>query len=67
VVKGPGSALDGSNDVHGLVNTASRAPFAGLERSVDLPLSSHDLDKFKGAFPETVDILEVGIRKVSMK
>ncbi|MDF1589794.1 MAG: TonB-dependent receptor [Gammaproteobacteria bacterium] len=54
VVKGPGSALYGSNAVHGLVNVLSRAPSLGLERSVDVSVGPHDLYKFKGTVSETI-------------
>lgn len=55
VVKGPGSALYGSNAVHGLVNILSRTPSADLERSVDLSVGPHDLYKFKGTVSDTVE------------
>ncbi|MDT8371895.1 MAG: TonB-dependent receptor [Gammaproteobacteria bacterium] len=54
VVKGPGSALYGSNAVHGLINILSRAPSLGLERSVDVSVGPHDLYKFKGTVSETI-------------
>ncbi|MBE0438360.1 MAG: TonB-dependent receptor [Gammaproteobacteria bacterium] len=54
VVKGPGSALYGSNAVHGLINVLSRAPSLELERSVDVSVGPHDLYKFKGTVSETI-------------
>lgn len=54
VVRGPGSALYGSNAVHGLVNVLSRAPSLDLERSVDVSVGPHDLYKFKGTISDTV-------------
>lgn len=54
VVKGPGSALYGSNAVHGLVNILSRAPSLDLERSVDVSVGPHDLYKFKGTVSDTI-------------
>ncbi len=54
VVRGPGSALYGSNAVHGLINVLSRAPSLDLERSVDVSVGPHDLYKFKGTVSDTV-------------
>ena len=54
VVKGPGSALYGSNAVHGLINVLSRAPSADLERSIDVSAGPHDLYKFKGTVSDTI-------------
>ncbi len=54
VVKGPGSALYGSNAVHGLVNILSRAPSLDLERSIDVSVGPHDLYKFKGTVSDTI-------------
>lgn len=54
VVRGPGSALYGSNAVHGLINVLSRAPSSELERSVDVSAGPHDLYKFKGTVSDTI-------------
>jgi iron complex outermembrane receptor protein len=54
VVKGPGSALYGSNAVHGLVNVLSRSPSLDLERSVDFSAGPHDLYHFKGTVSDTI-------------
>jgi len=54
VVRGPGSALYGSNAVHGLFNVLTRAPSADLERKVDVTLGSDDLYKVKGSVSDTV-------------
>jgi len=54
VVRGPGSALYGSNAVHGLVNVLSRDPAESLERKVDFTLGSDDLYKVKGTVSDTV-------------
>ena len=53
VVRGPGSALYGSNAVHGLINVISRAPSAEPERKIDLTLGSDDLYKVKGTVSDT--------------
>ncbi|NOQ93478.1 MAG: TonB-dependent receptor plug domain-containing protein [Methylophaga sp.] len=53
VVRGPGSALYGSNAVHGLVNVLTRAPALELEREVDVSVGPHDLYKFKGTVSNT--------------
>ncbi len=54
VIRGPGSALYGSNAVHGLFNVLTRSPSAGLERKVDLTVGSDDLYKVKGTVSDTV-------------
>ncbi|PCJ32254.1 MAG: TonB-dependent receptor [Gammaproteobacteria bacterium] len=54
VVRGPGSALYGSNAVHGLVNVLSRDPSEELERKIDLTLGSDDLYKIRGTVSDTV-------------
>lgn len=54
VVRGPGSALYGSNAVHGLINVLSRAPSLDLEREMDFTFGSDDLYKFKGTVSDTV-------------
>lgn len=54
VVKGPGSALYGSNAVHGLVNILSRSPSLDLERSVDVSVGPHDLYKTKATVSDTI-------------
>jgi len=54
VVRGPGSALYGSNAVHGLVNVLTRAPSLELERVVDVSVGPHDLYKFKGTVSDTM-------------
>lgn len=54
VVRGPGSALYGSNAVHGLVNVLTRAPSDELERKLDLTLGSDDLYKIRGTVSDTV-------------
>lgn len=53
VVRGPGSALYGSNAVHGLVNILTRAPSLELERSIDVSVGPHDLYKVKGTVSNT--------------
>lgn len=53
VVRGPGSALYGSNAVHGLVNVITRAPSLDLERSIDISAGPHDLYRFKGTVSNT--------------
>ncbi|PCJ29216.1 MAG: TonB-dependent receptor [Gammaproteobacteria bacterium] len=53
VVRGPGSALYGSNAVHGLVNILTRAPSLELERSIDVSVGPHDLYKLKGTVSNT--------------
>ncbi len=54
VVRGPGSALYGSNAVHGLFNVLSRDPSSELERKIDLTLGSDDLYKLRGTISDTV-------------
>lgn len=54
VVRGPGSALYGSNAVHGLINVLSRAPSLELERELDFSFGSDDLYKVKGTLSDTV-------------
>jgi outer membrane receptor protein involved in Fe transport len=54
VVRGPGSALYGSNAVHGLMNFLTRAPSLNLERQIDFSVGPHDLYKFKGTVSDTV-------------
>jgi len=54
VVRGPGSALYGSNAVHGLINVLSRAPSLELEREIDLSFGPHDLYTAKGTVSDTV-------------
>jgi len=53
IVKGPGSALYGSNAVHGLVNVLTRAPSLHLERVIDVSVGPHDLYKVKGSVSNT--------------
>lgn len=54
VVRGPGSALYGSNAVHGLVNVLSRAPSLDLERQIDFSIGPHDLYQTKATISDTV-------------
>jgi iron complex outermembrane receptor protein len=54
VVRGPGSALYGSNAVHGLVNVLTRAPSLELEREIDVSVGPHDLYKTKATVSDTV-------------
>jgi len=54
VVRGPGSALYGSNAVHGLINVLSRAPSLDLEREIGFTFGSDDLYKVKGSVSDTV-------------
>lgn len=54
VVRGPGSALYGSNAVHGLINVLSRAPSLDLEREIDLSIGPHDLYQMKGTVSDTI-------------
>ena len=54
VVRGPGSALYGSNAVHGLINVLSRAPSLDLEREIDFSVGPHDLYQMKGTVSDTV-------------
>ena len=54
VVKGPGSALYGSNAVHGLINVLSRAPSLDLERSIDVSVGPHDLYRSKATVSDTI-------------
>lgn len=54
VVRGPGSALYGSNAVHGLVNVLSRAPSLDLERKIDISIGPHDLYRTKATVSDTV-------------
>lgn len=54
VVRGPGSALYGSNAVHGLINVLTRAPSLSLEREVDFTFGSDDLYQYKGTVSDTV-------------
>ena len=54
VVRGPGSALYGSNAVHGLINVLSRAPSLDLERVIDISVGPHDLYQMKGTVSDTV-------------
>ncbi|PHS31831.1 MAG: TonB-dependent receptor [Methylophaga sp.] len=54
VVRGPGSALYGSNAVHGLVNVITRAPSLDLERSIDMSVGPHDLYKTKATVSNTM-------------
>lgn len=53
VVRGPGSALYGSNAVHGLMNFVTRAPSLDLERSIDLTAGSNDMYKGKLSISDT--------------
>jgi len=53
VVRGPGSALYGSNAVHGLVNVLTLAPSLDLEREIDVSVGPHDLYDVKGTVSET--------------
>lgn len=54
VVRGPGSALYGSNAVHGLFNVLSRDPATELERKIDLTAASDDTYKLRGSVSDTV-------------
>ena len=54
VVRGPGSALYGSNAVHGLINVLTRSPSEDLERSIDVSVGPHDLYKVKGMVSDTI-------------
>ena len=54
VIRGPGSALYGSNAVHGLVNVLTRAPSQELERSIDVSAGPHDLYKAKATVSDTI-------------
>lgn len=54
VVRGPGSALYGSNAVHGMINFLTRAPSLDLERQIDLSAGPHDLYKGKFTVSDTV-------------
>jgi iron complex outermembrane receptor protein len=54
VVRGPGSALYGSNAVHGLINVLSRAPSLDLERSIDVSAGPHDLYQTKATVSDTL-------------
>lgn len=53
VIRGPGSALYGSNAVHGLINVLTRAPSLDRERSIDVTAGSDDFYAFKGTASET--------------
>ena len=53
VVRGPGSALYGSNAVHGLVNVLTRAPSQQLERIIDVSAGPHDLYGMKATVSNT--------------
>lgn len=55
VVRGPGSALYGSNAVHGLFNVLSRAPSTELERNIDVTVGSDDLYKVRASVSDTND------------
>ncbi len=55
VVRGPGSALYGSNAVHGLINVLTRAPSTELERIVDITVGSDDLYKYKATVSDSSD------------
>ena len=54
VVRGPGSALYGSNAVHGLFNVLSRDPSSELERKIDVTAGSDDTYKLRGTVSDTV-------------
>jgi iron complex outermembrane recepter protein len=54
VVRGPGSALYGSNAVHGLINVLSRAPSLDLQREIDISVGPHDLYQMKGTVSDTI-------------
>jgi len=54
VIRGPGSALYGSNAVHGLVNVLSLAPSLELDSNLDITLGSDDLYKLKGTVSNSV-------------
>lgn len=54
VIRGPGSALYGSNAVHGLFNVLTRAPSDELERKIDVTAGSDDLYKVRGTVSDTV-------------
>ncbi len=53
-LRAPGSALYGSNAVHGLINVLSRAPSLDLEREIDLSIGPHDLYQMKGTVSDTI-------------
>src|SRR5579859_5089377 len=53
VVRGPGSALYGSNAVHGLVNFIPRAPSADLSGQVDLTAGEFGLWQQMGSISES--------------
>jgi iron complex outermembrane receptor protein len=53
VVRGPGSALYGSNAVHGLINVITRAPSNDLERILDITVGSDDLYKYKATVSDS--------------
>jgi iron complex outermembrane receptor protein len=55
VVRGPGSALYGSNAVHGMINVLTRAPATELERIIDVTVGSDDLFKYKGTVSNSSD------------
>lgn len=50
VVRGPGSALYGSNAVHGLINVLTRDPEAQESDSIDLSSGSHNQSSGKFSF-----------------
>ena len=55
VVRGPGSALYGSNAVHGLVNVLSRAPTTDFQSSIDFTSGiDEDVYQLKGTVSDTV-------------
>lgn len=54
VVRGPGSALYGSNAVHGMINVLTRAPSLDLQREIDLSVGPNDLYQAKGTVSDTI-------------
>lgn len=60
VIRGPGSALYGSNAVHGLMNIFSRAPSEVLEANAEIWMGSHEQLVSKLSVSNTFD--EHGLR-----
>ena len=54
VVRGPGSALYGSNAEFGMINVITKAPSLDLERSIDVSVGPHDLYKTKATISDTI-------------
>lgn len=55
VVRGPGSALYGSNAEHGLINVLSRAPSLTLEASLTGWLGPHGVQNLNGTASTTIE------------